>query len=379
MKQKKTLRIAFITNNYYPYRGGVTQAISATVQELRNQGHDARIITLDFLGSPKEDAPYVYRVPSTFRYKRGPNPIAIPWRKTYYLGTYLESFAPDIIHLNHPFLLGKTGQKIARRTATPTVFTYHTLYGAYAHYMPLPTCITRQLVNKIVPRFCSSVDRVIAPSSTIQKLLYAQQIQTPCHVIPSPVRAAFFSDVTIPSSHNKPLRLLYVGRFVKEKNIPFIPRALAATKKEFICNFVGYGTEYETLANQIRTTLENDREINFIHNPPQETLIQLYQEADLFLFPSTTDTQAIVLAEAMATGTPVITVPGPGQTDIVRHGYNGFFAETPDDMAKHIEQLDANRPLLTTLAQHAIDTAQRYHPATTVGRLLELYGELLGS
>jgi len=174
---------------------------------------------------------------------------------------------------------------------------------------------------------------------------------------------------------------LYVGRFAKEKNIPFILDALAKLdpKCSSQCNFVGYGPEYESLQSYAYDTLQlSPDKIRFTCNPPLDKLIEIYRDADLFLFPSTSDTQALVLSEAMATGTPVIAIPGPGQTDIIRHGFNGFFSDTPAEMAHHITHLDADRQLLATLAGNAINTARRYHPSVTVGKLLELYHELLG-
>jgi len=383
LKTKKKLRIAFITNNYTPYQGGVAQAVTATVHELQKEGHDVRIITLDFLGTTEKDQPYVWRVPCPIRFQRKKNWIAIPWRRTHYIKNYLTSFDPHIVHLHHPFLLGQTGMQVARSMGVPTVFTYHTIYTAYAHYVPLPQAITRFFIRRIVPHFCNRVDRVIAPSSAIQQLLHDARVHTPSQVIPSPIREHFFDNQAEPTPHNQPLRLLYVGRFAKEKNLPFILDALAVlkTSQPVSCLFVGYGPDYDEFKQQVQDeqTRLGQNKVEFIHKPPLEKLIQLYRNADLFLFPSTTDTQALVLAEAMASGTPVIAVPGPGQSDIIRHHFNGFFAETPADMAQRITQLDYDRPFLATLARNAINTAQRYQPTVTVGKLLELYAQLLGS
>ena len=381
MKTRKNLRIALITNNYTPYQGGVARAVAAIADQLQKNGHDARIITLDFLGTTKDDPPHVWRSPCPIRFQRGKNWMAIPWRRTHHIKSYLTSFEPHIIHLHHPFLLGQTGLNVARALGVPTVFSYNTIYTAYAHYVPLPQTITRFFIRRIVPRFCNRVDRVIAPSSAIQQLLHDARVHTPSQVIPSPIREQFFHNQEEPVPHDHPLRLLYVGRFAKEKNLPFILEMLAALNgTPATCQFVGYGPDYDTFKHSVRNNpqMPNDT-VQFVHKPPQEKLIQLYRNADLFLFPSTTDTQALVLAEAMASGTPVIAVPGPGQSDIIRHHFNGFFAETPADMAQQIRRLDADRPFLATLARNAIGTAQRYHPAVTIGKLLELYMQLLGS
>jgi len=228
------MRIFFVTNNYIPYSGGVTQAIIATSEELRAQGHQVFIITLDFepkaqpapstelrinsasAMADKADPEYVIRVPCpiTFMYKK--NYMAIPWRPTHFITQLLKQYKPDIVHVHHPFLLGVSALHAARACNIPCVFTYHTMYEDYAHYVPLPRYFTKKLISSAVRRFCNGVDGIIAPSNAIKEYLVNQQIKTRITVIPSPLRTIFLTHPTR-SAHNNNFNLLVVSRFVPEK------------------------------------------------------------------------------------------------------------------------------------------------------------------
>src|SRR5579863_5217442 len=154
------MRIFFVTNYYTPYSGGVTQSIIAITDALRTQGHEVFIITLDF--EPKtKSAPNVIRVPCPIRFMYKKNYMAIPWRPTYFITQLLRQYKPDIVHVQHPFLLGTSGLRAARACNIPCVFTYHTMYEDYAHYVPLPHRFTKKLISSAVRRFCNNVDGII--------------------------------------------------------------------------------------------------------------------------------------------------------------------------------------------------------------------------
>src|SRR5579871_3112801 len=157
MNIQKPLRVAFVTNNYTPYSGGVVSSITSFAQELRNSGHEVMIITLDF-GVNCNDDPMVQRIPCplTFTYKK--NYMAIPLRARHHLQKLLGAFNPDIIHSQHPFLLGSTLRAVAKIVRCPVVFTYHTVYEDYAHYVPLPQRVTRWAIIQLVKAYCKSVN-----------------------------------------------------------------------------------------------------------------------------------------------------------------------------------------------------------------------------
>src|SRR5258708_16127969 len=218
------MRIFLVTNNYTPYSGGIISSIDAISNALRMQGYKVFIITLDFLGKPAADPEYVIRIPCPIRFMYKKNYMEIPWRPTHAIKKLILQYKPDIIHVQHPFLLGVSALHAARSYNIPCVFTYHTMYEDYAHYVPLLKNCAKPFIRALVKRFCDAVDIIIVPSSAIKKYLCAQNIKTPITIIPSPLRSLFLNNnppKTI-TSITKPFELLLVSRFVPEKNIPFV-------------------------------------------------------------------------------------------------------------------------------------------------------------
>lgn len=410
------MRIAFVTNNYTPYSGGLTSSINAITDALRMQGHQVFIITLDFLDKKEAiaDPDYVIRVacPIKFMYKK--NYMAIPWRPTHAITQLLKQYKPDIVHVHHPFLLGVSALHAARTLKIPCVFTYHTMYEQYAHYIPLPKFCTKPLIRSTVRRFCNAVDGIIVPSSAVRNYLLAQKITVPIKIIPSPLRTIFFTNITkiikpdrsspirarpdastlLSSEHPPALRslgegrvegylralednqfdLLVVSRFVPEKNIPFVFDVFKQLPNTFTLTLVGYGTDYEKTQKRAFDTLQlSPKRVHFIHKPDPDNLIKLYRNADLFIFPSQTDTQGLVLAEAMSQGLPVIALDGPGQRDIINNGINGFIIENADHAAATIINIANNAELHKKLSAGARATAQHYHTDSIIKQLLNFY------
>ena len=318
----------------------------------------------------------------------------------------IHALKPDIIHTHHPFYLGSIALKIAQKLSLPIVFTYHTIYEGYAHYVPLPQWLTRYAATKKVMRFCRDVDGIIAPSNFICQQVQSHVIQTPIVVIPSGLQELFLlpmDSFEVGDNDSTPIfQLLYVGRFTQEKNIPFIldvmqmlqqnsPRytspahakhaderiALRAHNK-FQLKLVGYGVEHDNLRAYAYHTLNLSEDVvQFIHKPSKQELLEHYRQADLFLFPSYTDTQGLVLAEAMACGVPVLAIHGPGQQDIVHNGYNGFLVAERRDMAEKIMAIAQDQALHTLLRQGAFETSKKYHPQLVAESLMSFYREVL--
>ena len=374
------MRIFFVTNNYTPYSGGVVQSITATVNALREQGHEVFVITLNFLGKKHDDPEYVIRIqcPIKFRYKK--NYMAIPWRPTHTLKKLMVMYKPDIIHVHHPFLLGVSALHAARAHNIPCVFTYHTLYEKYAHYVPIPKICMQPLINTAVRTFCNKVDAIIAPSSFVKNYLLSHNIFTPIFIIPSPLREYFRNEIenTIVNKSENPCELLLVTRFVPEKNVPFVFEIMRLLPDNFRITLAGYGSDEKKLQKLAYDILQfSSARVRFILSPNQEELLALYRAAHLFIFPSQTDTQGIVLAESMSQGVPVIALDGPGQHDIIIQGENGFIVENAQKMAAIIIKISADKKLYHHLESGARATAKNYDDRIIIGKLLTLYNSVI--
>jgi glycosyltransferase involved in cell wall biosynthesis len=368
------MRIFFVTNNYTPYAGGVVTSITTITQALRAQGHEVFIITLNFLGKKHHDPEFVIRITCPIRFKYKKNYMAIPWRPTHAIDELIKKYNPDIIHVQHPFLLGVSALHAAHKYNIPCIFTYHTLYEEYAHYLPIPRICAQPLIRTAVKTFCDKVDAIIAPSTYVKKHLEKQHIKTPIDILVSPLRTCFKQD-TIPSKViSNHCELILVTRFVLEKNIPFVFKVMQLLPQNFRLKLVGYGNDYEKLKDLAYNVLKlaPDR-LQFIHKPDQEKLVQLYRNAHLFVFPSQTDTQAIVLAESMSQATPVIAIEGPGQKDIIKNGINGFIVKNVQEMADKIIDIANNAQEYQRLIAGAYVTAAHYDAHNIVKKLLHIY------
>jgi 1,2-diacylglycerol 3-alpha-glucosyltransferase len=401
MTQEKKLRILFVTNNYTPYAGGVVSSINAVAEQLRMQGHKVFIIAPDFFGKSRtksrdyysgdinQDPYFVLRVPSLFRFKYKKNRYVIPANPDAFIRKQIAIIKPDIIHVYHPFLLGNTARKIAKELKLPVIFTYHTVYEKYVHYVPVPGFLMRPIVTYKVAKFCSRVDGIVVPSTRIDDFLSDRSITTPKLLVPSPIHPLFLAGTFIPKTiipksgdtklvSTEPVQLLSIGRFVREKNITFLLDVMKLLpKNKYQLTLVGQGAEQEKLQQYAYSTLGLSQEqVRFVAHPTKQVIRKQYAQAHLFLFSSTSDAQGLVLAEAMGAGTPVIALDGPGQRDCVVDGKNGFLVRDRAQMAAAIERVVSDAQLYAELSRGARATAEKYAPDELVGKLVAFYREI---
>ncbi len=378
------MRIIMVSNNYTPYSGGVVSALDALIPALQAAGHEVTLITLSFLQDHSDDPSWVVRVPHIGQWMYKENHIAIPWGADSFVLDFIKKSAPAIIHAHHPFLLGSSALKVARELGLPLVFTYHTLYEQQVHYIPVPEWLGAPCIQKMVQSYCAQVDGIIAPSSTVQK--YIQQLLLPndvvCEVIPSCLLSIFMKQKTFTPKEKvagDPFKLVTVGRFVLGKNMRQLLDLFARLdQKNFSFTLIGYGSEFEETKRYAYDHLGlSPSVVSFIHKPEKAIIAQHYRAADLFLFGSTKDTQGLVLAESMASGTPIVAFDGPGQRDSVRPGVNGFLVNSVEQMREKIMQIAHDPQLHETLQKGAFLMAQAYRPEVIVDRLSSFYQKLV--
>lgn len=371
------MKIVFVTNNYKPYSGGVVSSIDTFTHELKQLGHTVYIITLDFEKNlPAQE--HIIRVfcPIKFSYKL--KPIAIPLIPNKQVLDIIKKLNPDIIHSHHPFLLGTSALKAAKKLNKPLVFTHHTMYQEYVHNIPMPEQITKPLAKKLSLNYCKQANLIIAPSISTKNYLQENDITNHIQVLPSGVAHLFFQQKQ-QGSIEKKINLLSVSRFTKEKNIEFLLRTCALLNQdEYALTLVGYGPQLPQL-QALSEDLGIVAQVEFIIAPSKQTLAQCYQQADIFIFASTTETQGIVLAEAMASGLPIIAVKAPGSQDIIQHNANGFLIEKEKEMAAIIYELAKKPSLYQKISENAFKTAQDYSGATITHHLVHYYQQLLNS
>jgi len=380
VERNQLLRIVFVTNNYTPYAGGVVSSINAIVPELISSGHHVFIITLDFLGVNHEDPAYVYRIACPIKFRYNNNPMAIPWRMEKQLEEFITLLDPHIVHSHHPWLLGGAAANIARKKGIPLIFTYHTLYEHYAHYVPCPEIFSRPIISYLVKKYCTEATGIIAPSRAVKKQLDDWNLQATSIVMPSPIAPIFFQEEFAPKKclPNEICNLLLVSRLEKEKNIPFLLQMFAQLHHEsphkFVLRIVGHGSYTSWLKNYAYSILKlpEDR-VMFLEKKTAYELLAIYRQADVFVFSSLSDTQGLVLAEALSGGTPVVALDGPGQRDSIRHGVNGFLVNSLAEMMTVIKRIAQDVSLHQELQNNARESSFAYTSKNITQRLSSWY------
>jgi glycosyltransferase involved in cell wall biosynthesis len=376
------VKIALFTNNYLPFRGGVTTSVETLRRGLEGRGHSAWVFAPRFPGAA-DTIDRIVRYPSLPAATYPEFALAVPWSRAVSQRVRAERF--DVFHAHHPFLLGPLARRLARRERRALVFTYHTRYDKYAHYVPLPRRLVEAAAVGISTRFAARADAVIAPSALIRNELATRGVRTPIAVVPTGVDLAHFSpgDATAArralglSSDDRVL--LYVGRLDREKSVERILTAferVVGTVPRARLVLVGHGTEAEALRRRARALPVGDR-IRFLGVRPHEALVECYRAADLFVFASETETQGLVLAEAAACGLPAVTVSGPGCDEAVRDGETGVLTK-PDgaSLAEAAIGLLLDPERRARMAARARAVAEReFDVRLQIDRTLDLYEE----
>jgi 1,2-diacylglycerol 3-alpha-glucosyltransferase len=378
------MRVGLFTNNYLPFRGGVTTAVETLRQGLTAQGHQVWVFAPAWRG-PQADPEFVFRYPSV------PAPtypgFAVPLPFSRRLGRAARDLGIDVFHAQHPFLLGVTARRLARATGRPLVFTYHTRYEKYAHYVPLPERLVAAAAVRLASRFADSADLVIAPSARIADTLAQVGVRASISVVPTGVPLDLFRpgdrvvarrDLGLPE--RAPI-CLYVGRLDREKNVERVIEAfgsIADAVSDARLLLVGQGS-HEAALKRLAAASPAGTAVTFTGSVAREALPPYYRAADLFLFSSETETQGLVLAEAHACALPAVAVHASGVDEVVRDGETGLL--TKSDAQELADAaigllLDPTRRL--GMGRAARELAERdFSAARQVEAMVELYRRLL--
>jgi len=381
------VRVALFTNNYLPFCGGVTVSVETLRAGLEARGHEVWVFAPRFAGGAP-DAAHVIRYPSVPAATYPDFALAVPYSRR--IARRVRALDFDVFHAHHPFLLGPAAWRMARRLRRPILFTYHTRYEKYAHYVPLTRGLVEAAAIRLSTRFAGRTDAVIAPSQVIRDDLRTRGVDVPIEVVPTGVDLARFRPAPTAQARRGlglapegPV-LLYVGRLDPEKSVGRILLAferIASIVPDARLVLVGQGTEAERLQRQARQLSAWSR-ITFLGVRAHETLPQCYQAADLFLFASETETQGLVLAEAAASGLPAVAVSAPGADEVVRDGDTGLL--TKGDPAALAEAavgllLDGARrrgmaERARLVAEHAFDVRLQIDRTLAVYRAARAFG-----
>jgi glycosyltransferase involved in cell wall biosynthesis len=362
--------------------GGVPTAVETIRRGLEALGHDAVIVAPRMAGADGGGAP-VIRVPAI------PAPtypdFALPLPLGPSLIRRLRALELDIFHAHHPFLLGASARRLARASDRPFVFTYHTLYDRYAHYVPLPRGMVARRAIRWSAAFADTADLVLAPSEFVAQRLRAQGVRRPIEVLPTGIdmdrfrpgsRAAAREVLGLAATDRV---LLYVGRLDREKNLEFLLDAVARVSAPRVrLLLVGRGTQATALRRAVAARALGER-VEFRGGIPPDGLAPYYRAADAFVFASTSETQGLAVLEAMACGLPVVAVRASGIEEVVVEGVSGLLVpEDPAAFAAAVIQVLVDADLAAKLAIGGREAASPLGSAVLVGRLVAAYRRARG-
>ena len=383
------MRVLFISDVYFPRVNGVSTSIRTFRSDLAGHGVDTHLVA-PLYDHPPEAAPEeqgVLRVPAA-RVPRDPEDRRMRWRALTRALDALPASEFDLVHIHTPFLAHYAGVRFARRANIACLATYHTFFEEYLHhYVPLlPRRLSRLLARSFTRSQCAAVQALIAPSEPMRAVLTGYGVSTPIHVLPTGLAAdrfragdgrAFRASAGIDAQ--RPL-VTYIGRVAHEKNIGFLVevfRRVLASVPEALLVIAGEGPARAALRQQV-AHLGLEGHVHFAGYLERDSaLLDCYAAADVFVFASRTETQGLVLLEAMAQGVPVVSTAELGTRSILVPGSGALVVpERQQEFAAAVVHVLSDAGVREELASRGRAYARNWTSAAMARRLAELYAEL---
>lgn len=375
------MKIAMLTNSYKPFVAGVPISIERLSDALKRQGHQVVVFAPSYDGQEEEKD--VVRFGSLLRNVAGG--FSVPNCLDPVIEKRFKEDAFDVIHVHQPMMMGNVARYLSAKYEIPLVFTYHTRYEQYLHYVGL-SGIKRLMPEYI--RYCTAhCDQVIAPTPLMKEYLEKISVKPQVKVLPTGLNIdSFLPDkekaVRIRKRLLQGRRYLFcsVARLAREKNVEFLIRSMKERKEkcgsDFKLALIGDGPERKHL-EKLAEELDLKEEIIFTGTVANKEIKNCCCASDLFLFASQSETQGIVLAESMAAGTPVLAVRGTGTEDIVINGKNGYMTEPLESefAARLMDILEKKE--IQALSRGARETAAGFNSDSIAGEAAAIYREAI--
>ena len=402
------MRIALMTNNYKPFLGGVPISIERLAGGLEALGHQVTVFAPTYEEQAEEEN--VFRYATCMKHFIGgivlPNPFDRRIEQEFQRKSY------DIIHVHHPMLIGRTAVYLAKKYRIPLVFTYHTRYEQYLSYVKgirmleenaawedspfwreqkrLLCLIQEKLVPAYLHTFLKHCDFVFAPTKGMQDYLerVCRLPYEKIDILPTGIEARHFK---VTEEEKAAVRRQYgaeeiplflsVSRMSHEKNINFllesIQRVRERCQKPFKVLMIGDGPDKKDYERKCRE-LHIEQEVIFTGTIPNAEIAPYFTAADAFLFASKTETQGIVILEALAGQTPVYALDATGVSDIVRDGENGFLSpENKDIYSDRILDFLSGNVDRKKLSENALNTALEFQEEAVAVKAVQIYNKII--
>jgi 1,2-diacylglycerol 3-alpha-glucosyltransferase len=376
------MKIAIFTEVYRPIVNGVVTSVDSLAEQLRALGHDVFTFA-PHIPKGAESAGRVFRMPSLPLPARTEYRLTLPLVARRNKARFLSQC--DVIHSHSLFITGWMASYYARRRfRVPLIYTYHTLLEQYAHYSPLGSRLTSQLTRELTKTYANAADAVIVPTKAVAGELRRYGVNAPICVVPTGIdidvfrRADKRAGLAIRDKYAVPPAaplLLLVSRLAHEKNVPLALEALKTLRlrvPDAHLLLVGSGPLRHALEVQVHGAgLEGV--VHFAGSVEHGDIPSFYAAADVFVFPSVTETQGLVLAEAFAAGVPVVALDNPQTRDVFGEHLAGAIVSDAQSMAHEVAELIVNSERRALAAIHAKTAASAFDARATAGRVFAIY------
>ena len=381
------MHIAFFTNSYHPVVNGVVRSVAAFREVLMKQCHNVFVFA-QFDSNYQDTEPFIFRYPSLPLPMQGDIAAAIP------VSPFMEQLIPslklDVIHTHHPILLGQTAARKAEELGLPLVFTFHTQYWEYTHYVPFPQETIQEFLknalHKWLRRFMRKCQHIVIPSESMREILVREYgLQERYTVIPTgidlePYQCANRQSLRKEQGWQDETVLISVGRLAAEKNWDTLVHAFARVYPQHSdarLVLIGDGPARGALQS-LASELGIAEHVTFTGALPFDQVPCYLKAADIFPFASVTETQGLVTMEAMAAGLPIVAVNGSGTRDIVEHGKQGFLVENDADaLAKGIEKMLADPERRKRFSNSALKKARTFDINELGKQMMSVYEQAI--
>jgi len=370
---------AFFTNSYQPVMSGVVRSISTFRSALTQMGHNVFIFA-QHADDHEDTEPFIFRYPSIEVPPYQDYPLSIPLSP--FVDRLLPSLKLDVIHSHHPFLIGGVAADKARRLQVPLVFTFHTRYRDYSHYIALNQPFVKDQIDRWVKDYLRRCHHIIAPSESMRSLLAEEYgVLDQVSVVPTGIDLALYEQASGEAVRQRlgwqdKIVLISIGRLAKEKNWALLLDAAAPilqNHENTLLAVLGDGAERSELEKRA-AALHIAESVAFLGSIPMTDIPAYLKAADLFCFASTTETQGLVTMEAMAAGLPVVAVDATGTRDAVEHDREGLL--TPNDskaLSRALEEMLADETVRAKFSRQALIKAQSFEIRKQGEKLIAAY------
>jgi glycosyltransferase involved in cell wall biosynthesis len=380
------MRILMITDVYFPRINGVSTSIQIFMRELENLGHQVTLIAPDY--GQTETQANIIRIPS-HGVLFDPEDRMLKRRKVMAMRQRLMQQNFDVIHIQTPFVAHYLGVALAREFGIPCIESYHTYFEEYLfHYVPfVPKRWMRSFARYFTRKQCNAVNAVIVPSTAMQDVVTSYGVTTLMQIIPTGMELDRFKGgdgahfrTSYDIEPDRPV-MVFIGRVAFEKNIEFLLDVVDQLRKRIpnvLLVIAGEGPALHSLQRRARK-LKLDANVLFVgYLDREKELLDCYRAGDIFVFASRTETQGLVLLEAMALGVPVVSTAMMGTCDILRANRGALVAdENVEQFADAAARILINPLLHERLHREALSYVQEWSAAVMAAQLMDFYQTLV--